>query len=69
MPEDELSIVLDSSRYLTGIAVSGYSGADVDMDGVTEYQNLEKSNTLSLVNIDDLPGNMNGGYIIWKFEI
>ena len=64
-----MSIVLDSSRYLTGIAVSGYSGADVDNDGVTEYQNLEKSNTLALVNIDYLPGNMNCGYIIWKFEI
>ena len=60
MSDDRLSIILDYSRYLTGIAVSGYGAADVDYDGITQYENIPKSNSLTLINIDDERGNMIG---------
>lgn len=60
MSDEELSVVMDNSRYLTGVAVSGYNGADVDLDGTTQNMNLAKSNTLPFINIDNQAGNMRG---------
>ena len=77
MSDEELSVVMDNSRYLTGVAVSGYNGADVDLDGTSQNLNMAKSNTLPFINIDNQAGNMKGGmycsfflcfvlYCIWE---
>ena len=60
MSDEELSVVMDNSRYLTGVAVSGYNGADVDLDGTSQNLNMAKSNTLPFINIDNQTGNMRG---------
>ena len=60
MSDEELSVVMDNSRYLTGVAVSGYNGADVDLDGTSQNLNMAKSNTLPFINIDNQAGNMRG---------
>ena len=60
MSDEELSVVMDNSRYLTGVAVSGYNGADVDLDGTSQNMNMAKSNTLPFINIDNQAGNMRG---------
>lgn len=61
MSDEELSTVMDNSRYLSSVAVAGYNGADIDLDGVTHNKNLNKSNTLTFINIDNEEGNMAGG--------
>ena len=60
MSDEELSVVMDNSRYLTGVAVSGYNGADIDLDGTSQNMNMAKSNTLPFINIDNQAGNMRG---------
>ena len=69
MSDEELSVVMDNSRYLTGVAVSGYNGADVDLDGTSQNMNMAKSNTLPFINIDNQAGNMRGEvYCIASFD-
>lgn len=60
--EYQLSAILDSSSYLTGIAVAGYNGASTDNDRESPNLNLRYSNSLAMINIDDRPGNMAGKF-------
>lgn len=44
---------------MRGVAVSGYQSPGYQA-GTVDYVNLNYSNSLSMMNVDDLPGNMIG---------
>lgn len=63
MSDEELSVVLDNTRYLSGVAVSGYNSMrenNFSSNSLEYATNIEKSNTMTFINIEDQPGNMLG---------
>lgn len=58
-----LSTILENSNGLSGVAVGGYQSPSVD-SGLVNSTNMNYSNSLSMMNLDELPGNMIGK-MIW----
>lgn len=52
---------MDSSKYLSGLAVSGYNQPGDELSGIpSQARYVNNSHSVKLMDIDDLPGNMLG---------
>lgn len=53
---------MDSAYGLGNLAVAGYSSGDVLTGSELKAVNLNSSNTVNIMNLDSMPGNMKGNY-------